>query len=168
MLSEVFDSLADVVDEMVNALAEEPGRECSNDVISPISGISSSHVFMQAELRYGDEEGVPSRWITIGVPHSGSIIRDTQMLRSLGYGLETAALRWLAARSRKYYYQTDHWRRLRRLAISRWQGRCALCNSSSGEMNVHHRHYQSLGAEVESDLILLCRMCHARHHGQLV
>lgn len=65
------------------------------------------------------------------------------------------------------YLQSDYWRKSgRRLhALERAEHRCAVCNAD-GRLDVHHRCYDRLGFEADSDLIALCRACHERHHGK--
>ena len=33
-----------------------------------------------------------------------------------------------------------------------------------GGISVHHNDYSRLGAEMPTDLVVLCRECHAKHH----
>lgn len=42
-------------------------------------------------------------------------------------------------------------------------GRCEFCGSKN-ELDVHHIHYRSLGAEQPTDLVVLCRDCHRGTH----
>ena len=64
------------------------------------------------------------------------------------------------------YLRSDVWRRRAAQCKRRYGYRCALCNTI-GPLNAHHRTYERLGFEISSDLIALCRHCHARHHGKL-
>lgn len=63
------------------------------------------------------------------------------------------------------YLQSAHWLALadetRRLAGHR----CQVCNSG-GELHVHHRTYERIGQEFQSDLVALCADCHALFHGK--
>lgn len=43
--------------------------------------------------------------------------------------------------------------------------RCQVCNSD-GELHAHHRTYERLGHELQSDLVALCGNCHALFHGK--
>ena len=72
----------------------------------------------------------------------------------------------LAYRAMPYerYLKSDHWECVRTRCISRWKT-CCLCNSSE-DLQVHHRTYKRLGAELDEDVVLLCDDCHARHHGK--
>ena len=43
---------------------------------------------------------------------------------------------------------------------------CELCDNDSSQLEIHHRHLKSEGGTNHPDnLILLCRECHQRHHG---
>ncbi len=63
------------------------------------------------------------------------------------------------------YLRSDHWREVRRRCLWRWDYRCAVCNSSQF-VDVHHRTYERLGAERETDVIALCRRCHDLYHAR--
>lgn len=66
------------------------------------------------------------------------------------------------------YLRTPEWRDKRKSALSRALYRCQLCNVNGNDENVilqvHHRTYENLGRELSSDLIVLCKPCHYRHH----
>jgi 5-methylcytosine-specific restriction endonuclease McrA len=66
----------------------------------------------------------------------------------------------------KEYLQTKHWKIVRENALSYWDNKCALCFSEDN-LNVHHRTYLSLGGERDNDVIVLCKVCHERHHETL-
>ena len=59
----------------------------------------------------------------------------------------------------KQYLQGTHWRAFRQIVLTFWGGRCAICNSAVN-VEVHHRHYNSLGDERITDCIALCNFCH--------
>lgn len=63
------------------------------------------------------------------------------------------------------YLETEHWQKTRASALERAGGRCQLCNTNR-RLQVHHRTYERLGSELPGDLTVLCRRCHARHHGK--
>src|SRR4051812_40144247 len=73
-----------------------------------------------------------------------------------------AALRRLPYRE---YLRTAHWQRVRVLALERARHACALCPAAE-RLEVHHRSYARKGFEQPEDVIVLCRHCHARHHGK--
>lgn len=62
------------------------------------------------------------------------------------------------------YLQSPHWQLTRAAALERACHRCQLCNSSK-RLQVHHRTYVRLGNEDPTDLTVLCRGCHEKHHG---
>lgn len=64
------------------------------------------------------------------------------------------------------YLRTPEWRHKRKGALHRALYRCQLCNISGNTevLQVHHRSYETLGRELPSDLVVLCKPCHARHH----
>lgn len=62
------------------------------------------------------------------------------------------------------YLATDEWRQRRAVAIDWARGACQLCNSPKKPLNVHHRTYDRLGAELPADLVVLCKDCHAKFH----
>lgn len=63
------------------------------------------------------------------------------------------------------YLLTDHWKNLRQQKLKSAKFRCELCFSPNS-LQVHHKTYERRGAELLTDLIVLCRPCHARHHGK--
>jgi hypothetical protein len=74
-------------------------------------------------------------------------------------------VRALRALPYEQYLQTAWWRQRRREALVWAGGKCQLCSAMEG-LDVHHNTYVRLGCEVETDLIVLCRSCHERHHGE--
>ncbi len=62
------------------------------------------------------------------------------------------------------YLQTDHWKRIRAWALRQAGYRCQICHTKK-TLHTHHRTYERLGSERLSDLTVLCRACHERHHG---
>ena len=62
------------------------------------------------------------------------------------------------------YLQSEHWQEKRKEAHRRFGGECRACCSTT-DLQVHHRHYQTLGEEnVIRDLLLLCSVCHYGIH----
>lgn len=57
------------------------------------------------------------------------------------------------------YLSSDGWRRVREAALDHAYHRCTVCGATGG-LEVHHRHYRTLGAEAPADLVVLCRACH--------
>jgi 5-methylcytosine-specific restriction endonuclease McrA len=64
------------------------------------------------------------------------------------------------------YLLSAEWRAIRQAKLAEAGYRCILCNRS-GPLQVHHRSYARLGREHSSDLVVLCKNCHQRHHGVL-
>jgi len=62
------------------------------------------------------------------------------------------------------YLRTPEWRRSRAAALLRASNCCSLDVTHSDGLEVHHRTYERIGAELASDLIVLCRSCHQLHH----
>jgi 5-methylcytosine-specific restriction endonuclease McrA len=65
------------------------------------------------------------------------------------------------------YLKTAHWQRVRTLALEQAGYACDLCGHSE-QLEVHHRTYERLGFERQSDLLVLCHDCHRDHHKALV
>ncbi len=68
-----------------------------------------------------------------------------------------------AARGLDYgaYIHSDAWRELRARVLERDGYECRACCGTE-VLIVHHRHYETLGAEHPDDLLTLCASC---HHG---
>ena len=62
------------------------------------------------------------------------------------------------------YLLTPHWRDVRQRAIKRANGFCRKCRKPSRYLEVHHLTYHRIGAELESDVIAICRQCHDLEH----
>lgn len=70
----------------------------------------------------------------------------------------------LRAMPYREYLRTPEWQRKRGAALHR-AGYCCMIDVTHGEeLEVHHNTYERLGAELESDLIVLCSDCHRLHH----
>jgi hypothetical protein len=67
----------------------------------------------------------------------------------------------------KQYLLTPEWQARRTAALERALYRCQVCNHGNCELHVHHRTYERRGAELPSDLIVLCARHHALFHGKL-
>jgi len=63
----------------------------------------------------------------------------------------------------KEYLQTEHWKGVRKRALSRANYKCQLCGSKE-TLNIHHNTYDNRGCEKDEDLIALCQNCHGRYH----
>lgn len=64
------------------------------------------------------------------------------------------------------YLATPEWQDRRRASLALADGKCQLCGKSDGGVDVHHRTYDRRGCELPSDLTVLCRGCHEKHHGK--
>jgi len=64
------------------------------------------------------------------------------------------------------YLRTPEWKQTRAAALVRADQQCAMDPSHAGPLDVHHRSYERRGAELPSDLIVLCHACHQLHHNQ--
>ena len=62
------------------------------------------------------------------------------------------------------YMKSPQWKVLRRLALERFDNRCALCDGGKN-LHVHHRKYpEKFGDEELTMLTVLCARCHKIHH----
>lgn len=66
----------------------------------------------------------------------------------------------------KQYLNSSEWRRKARQAKDRAGRRCQLCNAGPGlnKLHAHHRTYERLGHEWDTDLTVLCEDCHKLFH----
>jgi hypothetical protein len=62
------------------------------------------------------------------------------------------------------YLRTPGWRRTRAAALVRAGNACSLDVTHTDRLEVHHRTYERLGAELVTDLVVLCHSCHQLHH----
>jgi 5-methylcytosine-specific restriction endonuclease McrA len=60
--------------------------------------------------------------------------------------------------------RSPEWRQTRAAALVRASYCRALDPNHTEDLEVHHRTYERRGAELASDLIVLCRPCHRLHH----
>jgi 5-methylcytosine-specific restriction endonuclease McrA len=77
--------------------------------------------------------------------------------------------RWLEERGITYEtYRRDPGYRARRWPVfDNARGVCQDCKRWGNGLDVHHLHYETLGAETaHDDLIALCRDCHHVAHGR--
>lgn len=64
------------------------------------------------------------------------------------------------------YLQSDEWQATRKQALRRAGFKCQLCNTGDVVLDVHHRTYENRGNEHYTDIIVLCRSCHSKHHNK--
>lgn len=62
------------------------------------------------------------------------------------------------------YIQSKAWQHKRKIALWWASNRCQLCYTDKKPLDVHHRTYCRLGRERLTDLTVLCRYHHGKHH----
>jgi 5-methylcytosine-specific restriction endonuclease McrA len=90
-----------------------------------------------------------------------SVELDPRYQEALATSIRIEEMRALPYRD---YLKTTWWKRQREGALERARHACQLCNAPE-RLQVHHRTYEWLGWEEESDLIVLCSSCHSLFHG---
>jgi 5-methylcytosine-specific restriction endonuclease McrA len=89
---------------------------------------------------------------------NGSCQRATRML------LKLVARSERRNRRRQHYWdvlKSDRWRQLPASVIAETGGRCEACGYlGRNRLQLHHRHYRTLGRETRIDVELLCAWCH--------
>ena len=55
--------------------------------------------------------------------------------------------------------KSERWKALRQRLLQKHVG-CQRCKAVTTDLEVHHKHYNSLGSETEDDVELLCKPCH--------
>jgi hypothetical protein len=70
----------------------------------------------------------------------------------------------LRAMPYRQYLRTPEWRRTRAAALLRAGNGCSLDAKHTSGLEVHHSTYERLGAELTTDLAVLCHSCHQLHH----
>ena len=62
------------------------------------------------------------------------------------------------------YLKSEEWIGIRKIALSRYKGRCVFCRKVDWKNDVHHIRYRSgLNSKLQ-DLVPLCRSCHKIVH----
>jgi stage V sporulation protein SpoVS len=107
-----------------------------------------------------------------GRPIDHALLRALASLRADGLVEDRPSARWALAReaggrlaelramSYADYLQTPDWPRTRADALERAGGCCRVDERHREQLEVHHRSVERLGAELEDDLVVLCRSCH--------
>jgi len=66
------------------------------------------------------------------------------------------------------YYQTPHWKQFREKILLERNFKCETCGvrhpKATRKLEVHHKHYESVGKENPEDVLCLCRRCHRLIH----
>jgi hypothetical protein len=70
----------------------------------------------------------------------------------------------LRAMPYRQYLRTPEWRRTKAEALLRAGNACSLNVTHTEGLEVHHRTYERRGAELMTDLAVLCHSCHQLYH----
>jgi hypothetical protein len=62
------------------------------------------------------------------------------------------------------YIKSDLWRARRHRFLQERERACEICEATEGPMILHHLFYDRLGAELDSDLVMVCNGCHNLVH----
>jgi len=73
-------------------------------------------------------------------------------------------VRALKALPYQEYLATAWWRLRRHARLKKAGGKCERCGRVTTFQDVHHVYYTRLGEERDSDLEVVCRDCHNKHH----
>lgn len=68
------------------------------------------------------------------------------------------------AKSYASYLETDHWKKIKEALSEATGGICQSCKQFKPPLEIHHKHYDSLGGEKFADLMIICRDCHQKIH----
>ena len=63
----------------------------------------------------------------------------------------------------KDYLKTEHWKNFRKNIYAKRKN-CQNCGTSKKTLNLHHKNYNNLWKETNTDVIILCQECHYRFH----
>lgn len=111
------------------------------------------------------------KWNTWRLTSAGLATTATETAKHVGperliEPVDLRRLDELRAMPYRRYLQTPEWSRARRAALSRADNACSLDATHTENLEVHHRSYEHLGAELASDVVVLCHSCHQLHHKQ--
>ena len=84
--------------------------------------------------------------------------------RPVAEAVDAERLAELRAMPYPQYLRTPEWRRTRAAALLRAGNACSLDVTHTEDLEVHHRTYERLGAELMTDLTVLCHACHQLYH----
>jgi predicted nucleic acid-binding Zn-ribbon protein len=90
-------------------------------------------------------------------PHRDHPRRDTYPVVQYGTGPR-------AIGAYDEYLRTEAWLERREAAKARAGWRCQLCGDENAPLECHHNTYRRIGAELETDLCVLCAPCHRSFH----
>ena len=94
------------------------------------------------------------RWMLENVPDGAEFVRLTQ--RYYRDGIPHGE------RAYSEYLESRHWRIFRYCCMVVAKGRCGKCEGQATDL--HHLTYDRVGGEYLSDVMPLCRKCHAEEH----
>ncbi len=66
----------------------------------------------------------------------------------------------------KEYLKSNHWKEFKRDFFKRFDRVCQNCGGKE-KIQLHHKTYLRLWCEEFTDVIALCRFCHAKAHNKL-
>lgn len=84
--------------------------------------------------------------------------------RPVAAPVTTTRMDALRAMPYREYLRSPEWRETRAAALVRAGHACSLDATHVEHLEVHHRSYTRLGAELAQDIVVLCRDCHRLHH----
>jgi hypothetical protein len=95
--------------------------------------------------------------------------RNQEANRLIENRIESHNQRLIELRQMPYedYLKSPEWQVKRQQSLRRAGFRCYLCNIANTTLDVYHRTYERRGDEYNSDLIVLCRDCHSKHHEKI-
>lgn len=99
-----------------------------------------------------------------GTSEAASMARVSFSAQPLAKPASPERLAELQAMSYRRYLKTPEWRNTRDAALLRAGNACSLDATHTGTLDVHHRSYERVGAELSCDVAVLCRSCHKLHH----
>ncbi|WP_429169174.1 HNH endonuclease [Aeromonas rivipollensis] len=107
-----------------------------------------------------------NQWVADRSPFSvcGDCTARSQQLSAAQLRQRELRKEHLARMPYKEYLKSPEWAERRARAIRTAKASCQLCNASGVILDVHHRTYKNRGNEKFTDLIVLCRACHSKHH----
>lgn len=62
------------------------------------------------------------------------------------------------------YLNSEHWLSFRLAIIAQRGPACEVCGNNQERPSLHHLSYAHLGAELESDVVIVCDECHRGYH----
>lgn len=91
----------------------------------------------------------------------------TKRAKRIKSAAEKRATEWVAPqtwwRNYQIYLESDHWKAFRAKILNERKHCCENCKSSE-RLQIHHITYERLGAELPTDVAVLCKPCHKRTH----